>query len=157
MFINKAKKLNKRGFTLVELTIVMAISAIISVMIVSFAVLISAQVKKNNLRADFLESVITLRTDLQKQFALADNGNIENNLPSFDKEDYEYIDNVNFTMQENGKILKVVVSNQKLGETQSFVLRSPIASSVSVQNHSVFPANGMTLMEVGFIAYEAGD
>ena len=123
MFINKAKKLNKRGFTLVELTIVMAISAIISVMIVSFAVLISAQVKKNNLRADFLESVITLRTDLQKKFA-EDNSQFDIEDPdfSFDLEEYEYIDDVDFSCQ--GKILKVVVKNESLNEEQSFVLIS---------------------------------
>ncbi len=133
MFINKAKKLNKRGFTLVELTIVMAISAIISVMIVSFAVLISAQVKKNNLRADFLESVITLRSDLQKEFAKVDNGiitvspdgkNIENPEFSFSLEDYEFIDDVTFS--SSGKILKVIVKNDSLNEAQSFILISKI-------------------------------
>ena len=131
MFINKAKKLNKRGFTLVELTIVMAISAIISVMIVSFSVLISAQVKKNNLRADFLESVISLRSDLQKEFAKVDNGiitvspdgkNIENPEFSFSLEDYEFIDDVTFS--SSGKILKVIVKNDSLNEAQSFILIS---------------------------------
>ena len=123
MFINKDKKLNKRGFTLVELTIVLAISAIISVMIVSFSVLISAQVKKNNLRADFLEDVISLRIDLKKQFA-EDNAqfDIENPEFSFDLGNYEHIDDIAFSKQDSGNILKVVVANSSLNEKQSFVL-----------------------------------
>ena len=119
---------NHQGFTLVELTIVLAISAIISVMIVSFSVLISAQVKKNNLRADFLEDVIALRTDLKKQFA-EDNAqfDIENPEFSFDLGNYEHINNVTFSCQDN--ILKVVVLNNSLNETQSFVLISKVSTS----------------------------
>ncbi|MBE7080423.1 MAG: prepilin-type N-terminal cleavage/methylation domain-containing protein [Clostridiales bacterium] len=136
MFITPHKKLNKRGFTLVELTMVMAITAIISVMIVSFSTLISAQTRKNNLRADFLESVITLRTDLQKQFAEDDNGSsisisadnktlkIGNSDFSFPWEEYEYIDEHEFDI--NGKIIKVTLTNKKLSESQSFTLISKV-------------------------------
>ena len=134
MFIKPYKKLNKRGFTLIELTIVMAITAIISVMIVSFTTLISAQVNKNDLRADFMEQVLTLRTDLQVSFANVDNGgeiNVHNNIPkigdkelSFKKESYEYIDDITF--EAKGDILKVVAYNEKLDETQSFVLISKV-------------------------------
>ena len=135
MFINRKRKPNKRGFTLVELTIVMAITAIISVMIVSFSVLISAQVRKNNLRADFLESVITLRTDLQKQFAEVDGREItisedkktltiDNPNFSFDWGKYKYIDETTFS--KSGKILKVTVTNDTLHETQSFILISKV-------------------------------
>ena len=121
MFITPNKKLNKRGFTLVELTIVMAITAIISVMIVSFSVLISAQVRKNNLRADFLESVITLRTDLQKQFA---ENNYEHSILSNDTTEYEYIDKIEFDIKS--QIVKVTVTNYTLQETQSFILISKV-------------------------------
>ena len=120
---------------MVELTIVMAITAIISVMIVSFSVLISAQVRKNNLRADFLESVITLRTDLQKQFAEVDGREItisedkktltiDNPNFSFDWGKYKYIDETTFS--KSGKILKVTVTNDTLHETQSFILISKV-------------------------------
>jgi prepilin-type N-terminal cleavage/methylation domain-containing protein len=121
MFIAPHKKLNKRGFTLVELTMVMAITAIISVMIVSFSTLISAQTRKNNLRADFLESVMTLRTDLQKAFA--ENNYDYNTLP-FNWEKYEYIDDHEFDTY--GKIIKVTLTNKKLSESQSFTLISKV-------------------------------
>ena len=134
MFIKPYKKLNKRGFTLIELTIVMAITAIISVMIVSFTTLISAQVNKNDLRADFMEQVLTLRTDLQTEFAKVDNGGeitVDNNTPkidnnelSFNSDSYEYIDDITF--EAKGDILKVVAYNEKLDETQSFVLISKV-------------------------------
>ncbi|MBO5737315.1 MAG: type II secretion system protein [Clostridia bacterium] len=134
MFIKCNKKLNKRGFTLIELTMVMAISAIIATMIVSFCTLISAQTKKNELRADFMQDVIDLRTDLQVAFAEIDNGGeitTDDNIPkigdnklSFDKESYAYIDEITFTAQ--GKILKVTVSNSTLSEPQSFILISKV-------------------------------
>ena len=139
MFIKPYKKLNKRGFTLIELTIVMAITAIISVMIVSFTTLISAQVNKNDLRADFMEQVLTLRTDLQTEFAKVDGTvteyhftvdvvektlNIENTSFTFTWNDYEYIDSIELSASENGKILKVILTNSSLSESQSFVLIS---------------------------------
>ena len=134
MFIQNPKKLNKRGFTLIELTMVMAISAIIATMIVSFCTLISAQTKKNELRADFMQDVIDLRTDLQVAFAEIDNGGTittTDNIPkigdnelSFYKESYAYIDEITFDVE--GKILKVTVSNSTLSEPQSFILISKV-------------------------------
>ena len=136
MFIKNRKKLNKRGFTLVELTVVMAISAIISVMIITTATLISAQVKKNGLRADFMQAVVDFRSDLQIQFAEIDNGGeisitnedktvkIDSDALFYDLKKYEYIDDITFKKQ--GDILKVVVSNSKLGESQSFILISKV-------------------------------
>ena len=130
---------NRRGFTLVELTIVMAITAIISVMIVSFSTLISAQTRKNNLRADFLDSVITLRTDLQKEFAIIDNGEtiekldegrkikIKNNELAPNVSEYENIDSILFDV--SNQIVKVTVTNAKLGESQSFILISKVGES----------------------------
>ena len=112
---------NRRGFTLVEITIVLAIAAIISVMIVSFSTLISAQVRKNNLRADFLESVITLRTDLQKQFA---DNNYDNSIFNNFTTEYEDIDNIEF--EYSGDIVKVVAYNETLQESQSFILISKV-------------------------------
>ena len=111
---------------MVELTIVMAITAIISVMIVSFSTLISAQTRKNNLRADFLDSVIALRTDLQNEFAKIDTPelDIENHGLSPNLEEYENIDTIDFST--SGKIIKVTVTNTTLNESQSFILISKV-------------------------------
>ena len=142
MKLRNAKKLNMRGFTIVELTMVMAISAIIAVMIVSFSVLISAQVKKNQLRADFMQATVDFRNDLYKEFGKVDGTattnpdnpllytvtveddiiKIENPSFSFQWNEYEYISNVSVDA-ENG-ILRVTLGNEELNETQSFVLIS---------------------------------
>jgi prepilin-type N-terminal cleavage/methylation domain-containing protein len=133
MFIKNRKKLNKRGFTLVELTVVMAITAIISVMIVTTATLISAQVKKNGLRADFMQSVVDFRSDLQIQFAevdgtsptftvTEDNKSIQFENTTISLDSYEYIDRIEIKTQ--GEILKVTLTNARLEESQSFVLIS---------------------------------
>ena len=145
MFIRNLKKLNKRGFTLIELTMVMAISAIISAMIISFCTLISAQTKKNELRADFMQNVTDLRTDLQIAFAevdgsllneqgeplpyhfIVDGENIKlENYSAFDfsLNAYEYIDNITLTPSDNRKILRVTLQNSDLNEYQNFVIIS---------------------------------
>ena len=135
MFMKNHKKLNKRGFTLVELTVVMAITAIISVMIVTTATLISAQVKKNGLRADFMQSVVDFRSDLQIQFAevdgtsptftvTEDNKSIQFENTTISLDSYEYIDRIEIKTQ--GEILKVTLTNARLEESQSFVLISKV-------------------------------
>ena len=151
MFIRNLKKLNKRGFTLIELTMVMAISAIISAMIISFCTLISAQTKKNELRADFMQNVTDLRRDLQIAFAEVDGRllneqgeplpyhfivdgesiKLENSAFDFSLNAYEYIDTVEIdtveiSTNESNKIFKVVLTNNSLSETQSFVLISKV-------------------------------
>ena len=107
----------------------MAITAIISVMIVSFSTLISAQTRKNNLRADFLDSVIALRTDLQNEFA---ENNYDGTTLSYESGKYENIDTVVFSNITNtpitsaDKIIKVTVTNNSLNESQSFTLISKV-------------------------------
>ena len=83
--------------------------------------------KKNNLRADFLENVISLRSDLQKQFAKAESDNSEFKIENYQFSttgNYEYIDDVTFSA--SGKILKVTVKNNSLNEEQSFILISKV-------------------------------
>lgn len=128
----------RRGVTLVELTAVMAITAIISLMIVSFSTLISAQVKKNDARADFLQDVASFRVAAQQLFSEVDapekdvpvsvdeeNKTISfaNNKLSFS--DYATIDGVAVEPQEpQGGLLKIIVTNEDLKAEQSFLLIS---------------------------------
>ena len=69
MLKNKAKKdhtvkLSKRGFTLVELSVVMALVAIIVTMVVSFSVLMSGFINNNNDEYSFLEDYAALKQQL---------------------------------------------------------------------------------------------
>jgi prepilin-type N-terminal cleavage/methylation domain-containing protein len=128
----------RRGVTLVELTAVMAITAIISLMIVSFSTLISAQVKRNDARADFLQDVSTFRVATQQQFSAwesevdapdsftvsvdEENKTISfaDNILSFS--DYATIDGV--AVEWQGSLLKIIVTNEDLKAEQSFLLIS---------------------------------
>ena len=85
------QKWRKKGFTLIELTVVIAVLAIISTVIVAFSSLVSAQVTRSNARADFLKHAASLKSDLQTAFAEFDAPNTtfnvavdnENNVISF--------------------------------------------------------------------------
>ena len=57
-------KLSKRGFTLVELSVVMALLAIIATMIVSFSSLAGGFVSENNKEYSFLEDYAALKQQL---------------------------------------------------------------------------------------------
>ena len=126
----------RRGFTLVELTIVLTVMAIISSMIVSFSVLISAQVNKNDARADFLEQTATFRTQIQQEFAKIDAANarftvsVDNNSKKvfFGASEYSSFDQhtqiESVDVQANGNLLKIIITNNSLKETQSFLLLS---------------------------------
>ena len=142
---------NKRGFTLWELTIVIAILGIISAMVVSFSALISAQNKKNNLRSDFMDTVIEFRTNLQTYFA--------NNVDTADKSgtiivsvstqqphiyfdvkheatfpwgSYNRINKVELSISDDKTLLKVRVWNRELDESQSFLLHSNLGAKFAL-------------------------
>ena len=124
----------RRGVTLVELTAVMAITAIISLMIVSFSTLISAQVKKNDARADFLQDVSSFRTVVKESFSQWDTAekffirvDEEGEKLYFNSEeilfsDYTTIDGVAVECQDG--LLKIIVTNEDLKAEQSFLLFS---------------------------------
>ena len=128
----------RRGMTLVELTVVMAITAIISVMIVSFSTLISAQVKKNDARVLFLQDASDFRVAVQQFFAEVDapdstfTVNVEgkeitfNGEKTFDFSAYEAIDGV--ALETNGALLKITLTSNG-GEVQSFLLFSHCGAS----------------------------
>ena len=124
----------RRGITLVELTVVMAITAIITLMIVSLSTLISAQVKQNDARADFLANVTSFRTSLQQQFAEKDTSATEFDVSKLDlTENFEYIDSVTYEINdgagESKKLLKITVKSTTLNQEQSFVLVSRLGAT----------------------------
>ena len=68
IFFEKRKqnssRVGKSGFTLVELSVVLALMAILSVMTVSFSVLMNGLVSENMAQYDFLADCATLKKDL---------------------------------------------------------------------------------------------
>ena len=116
----------RRGFTLVELTIVLTVMAIISSMIVSFSVLISAQVNKNDARADFLEQTATFRTQIQQEFATIDAANtkfevsVDENSVNFKEVSFEEDTQIeSVAVQPNDNLLKIEVSFEQHTQIES--------------------------------------
>ena len=134
------KKWQKKGFTLIELTVVIAVLAIISTVIVAFSSLISAQVTRNNARADFLKHSAQFKTDLQEEFALFDSPNTtftvtvdnENNVLKFSETQtfsFSAYGEFELSVSANGSLLKCELKNSALQVTQTFVLSSRCGAS----------------------------
>ena len=68
----QARYNHRRGFTIVELTVVLAVSAIVFAMVASFSVLVSGQIKRNRMRTDFLSAVSDCKLALQTKCAELD-------------------------------------------------------------------------------------
>lgn len=62
----------RRGFTLVELAVVMAILAILSTAIIAFTTLTSHRVKDADARADFMDACTAYRLAVTRSFAEVD-------------------------------------------------------------------------------------
>ena len=126
----------KKGFTLIELTVVIAVLAIISTVIVTFSSLISAQVTRSNARADFLRYSSAFKTDLQTAFAEFDSDTVftvsidnENNVLSFGDDNKFVFDaygefSLSVETKENSSLLKCIMKNQSLGLEQTFLISS---------------------------------
>ena len=63
---------HSRGFTLVELAIVMALLALVGVVVVGFVTLVAGQTDRINARTDFMEDALELRGVLERAFAAQD-------------------------------------------------------------------------------------
>ena len=152
------QKWRKKGFTLIELTVVIAVLAIISTVIVAFSSLVSAQVTRSNARADFLKHAASLKTDLQTAFAEVDAPETtffvavdnENNVISFQQDEngeaqtFSFADYGEFEfsvfVQDLGagsrSLLKCVMQNQSLGAKQTFLISSRCGSNFAIAQNA---------------------
>ena len=151
------QKWRKKGFTLIELTVVIAVLAIISTVIVAFSSLVSAQVTRSNARADFLKHAASLKTDLQTAFAEVDAPkkffvavDNENNVISFQQDengeaqtfsfaDYGEFEFSVFVQEENTgsrSLLKCVMQNQSLGAKQTFLISSRCGAEFAIAQNA---------------------
>lgn len=123
---------NTRGFTLVELSIVMALVAILAVMIVSFTSLTSLRVRQATARTDFMDAVADYRAGVTDGFALIDTNTTKPFTVSVDGRELKIggepftlpdgIDRV--TAETNGTLLRVTLTNDSLSLSESFVIAS---------------------------------
>lgn len=139
------KNILRRGFTLVELVIVMALLTVVSGVIVTFSVMMSNQMGLNSTRVDFLDSAAMLRSKTITDFSKIDgkditffvrrdgqtvikvySGSAEGSM-TVDAADYDGIDEIGFEIiggEERSGLLKITVKNTAASLEQSFTVYS---------------------------------
>ena len=141
---------DRRGFTLFELIIALALLAIVSVCIVTFTTMASNQLSQVSARATFLESAREFKSDFRTAFAEFDTLSAENPvineyqvatdgkefklnnqiLIDLNKEDYSEILTISFNINDTGKILKITLTSST-SNTYTFTVTSRTGSTFS--------------------------
>lgn len=137
----------RRGFTIVELTVVLAVSAIVLTMIASFSALVSGQVKRNRLRTDFLSAVSDCKLALQTQCAELDGAgaeiSVEALIATIIDGEQEKVDSsikcetdlytCTIAPIEDYKYLKFTFTNEQLKDEVSFILASHCGATFVIE------------------------
>ena len=131
-----------RGFTLVELAIVMALLALVGVVVVGFVSLVSGQARTVNARADFMEATLTFRNDLEAAFSVVDapaempvscvDGLLTVGTASLSLSDYPELAGIEIELSANKTLLKIILTNREGDETSSFLLASHCGATFTV-------------------------
>lgn len=121
-----------RGFTLAELSIVMALIAILATMIVSFTSLTALRTEQAERRTDFMDAATAYRTAVSDGFAAMDKPQSEGFFYAADAdgltigaEDFPLPDEIDtVTVETNGALLRITVKSTELSLSESFVIAS---------------------------------
>ena len=116
---NNAKLLDKRGFTLVELSVAIFLVAIIATMIVSFSVLVSNNLNKSKAEYSFLEQCSALKTTITNYTSENDSFSLNDLMKQNFAESYTEIESVEYSVSSS--LLKCTVVSTD-GKTQTFVI-----------------------------------
>lgn len=115
------------GFTLVELTIVLLLVAILSTMTVSFSTLVSGYAKNNRAEYEFMEQCAELKEELTLWVSMQDGTGVtftvQNDSLQAGSETFTYTDTQikSIAYTANGNLIKCTVTGTNGGE-QAFVL-----------------------------------
>lgn len=142
------KKTSTQGFTLVELSVVMALVAILLVMILSFTSLTSLHTQEADLRGDFMAACTDYRAAVTDGFSMIDKVmSDENNhaIPFGCSTDGgvlrigpssfplpEHLDSVTIETNTSGTLLRVTMTSDELSLTESFVIASHCGATFEV-------------------------
>ena len=141
---------DRRGFTIFELIIALALLAIVSVCIVTFTTMASNQLSQVSARTAFLESAREFKSDFRTAFAEFDTLSAENpvineyqvatdgkefklnnqTLIDLNEEDYSEILTISFNINDTGKILKITLTSST-SNTYTFTVTSRTGSTFS--------------------------
>ena len=116
---NGAKLLDKRGFTLVELSVTIFLVAIIATMIVSFSVLVSNNLNKSKAEYSFLEQCSSLKTTITNYTSENDSFTLTTLTAQNFADSYTEIESVEYS-KYNSLLKCTAVSTD--GKTQTFVI-----------------------------------
>ena len=127
-----------RGFTLVELSIVMGLVAILTAMIVSFTSLTSLRVRQATAAVDCMDAFAEYRQTVTDGFALIDASGAftvlaDGALLKINDKDFppsEHIDRV--TVETNETLLRITLENDLLSIRESFVIASHCNATFTV-------------------------
>ena len=138
----------KRGFTLVELSVVLALVAIVTVMIVSFSIMMDKFAVSAQAEYDFLEDSNILKNQIIEQislydvagneFSVVDGSDTENDYLEITKDDAPteklvFGDNdFDITLETNGNLIKCTIksTNKSVFYKNTFVVALRCASTV---------------------------
>ena len=137
------KKTNTRGFTLVELSVVMALVAILLVMIVSFTSLTSLHTQESAARGDFMAACTDYRAAVTDGFSLIDTKETEFSWLVSEDGDVltigtstfalpEHLDRVTVETNATGTLLRITVTNETLSLSESFVIASHCGATFQI-------------------------
>ena len=129
---------DRRGYTLVELTVVMALIVILTGMIISFTSLTSFRVKQATAATDCMDAFTEYREGVTEGFALIDEArkfefSTDGALLTIGGKTFtpsEHIDSV--TVETNGTLLRITVLNDRLSLSESFVIASHCGATFEV-------------------------
>ena len=131
---------DRRGYTLVELTVVMALIVILTGMIISFTSLTSFRVKQATAATDCMDAFTEYREGVTEGFALIDAASDTPfsvvavgallTIGDMDFTPSEHIDSV--TVETNGTLLRITVLNDRLSLSESFVIASHCGATFTV-------------------------
>ena len=127
------KSVGKCGFTLVELSVVMALVAILATMTVSFTALMSGFANDSRAEYEYLEEYSNLKEEISKKLKeydatdfnfFVENYNLEINGSAItDKVDFSKYDSIGGVKFEliDGKLIKCTTTRKNPEQTMSFV------------------------------------
>lgn len=117
----KATTLRKGGFTLVELSVVLFLVAIVATMTVSFSVLINKYTNGNKAEYEFLSQCSELKADVTDYVYENDTFSLETLSEQNFESKYSEIESVDFSQNESGTIIKCTVTSAN-GKEQTFAV-----------------------------------
>ena len=142
------RKNSKRGATLVELCIVMALVTIIGVMVVSFSTLIGVQLKKNKTRVQFIQACDEFQADFENWFAEVDSNQVFK-VNCVGKRTFN-LNDTTLSVQLDNKVLLLEGNTHNLTETYNGIKEFKVQTNSKILQIEMYSEQGEVLRFIIF-------